>query len=105
MGQTWANQAAQQEAPQGTDRVPSAARAPSPEALAEVFLRACAVGAPCGELAAALAESVLADQGARLAAEVLRGGEHVHARAIELAELVLTRANESTDDEGGQSHG
>ena len=35
--------------------------------LAELFLRACAAGAPCADLAAALAESVLEDKAVRLA--------------------------------------
>jgi hypothetical protein len=63
---------------------------PHVSALAELLLRAAAIGAPCAELARALAESVI-DQavGVRLAIEVLAGGEHMTTRAIELAEAML----------------
>ena len=58
-------------------------------ALAELFLRACALGAPCNDLALALANAVVDAAGARLALEVLDGGEHRLARATELAGRVL----------------
>ena len=57
--------------------------------LAELFLRACAAGAPCDDLATALAECVLEDELVRLALDVLDGGEHRYARATELASAVL----------------
>ena len=57
--------------------------------LAELFLRACAVGAPCEDLATALAESVLEDDLIRLALDVLGCEEHRYARATELASKVL----------------
>jgi hypothetical protein len=62
--------------------------------LAELFLRACAAGAPCDDLATALAESVLDDDLVRLAFEVLDGGEHRYSRATELASAVLDAAAE-----------
>ena len=62
--------------------------------LAELFLRACAVGAPCDDLAAALAESVLEDDLVRLAFEVLDCGEHRYARATKLASAVLDASPE-----------
>jgi len=54
--------------------------------LAELLLRACALGAPCGELASALADAVLDSTAARLALQVREGGAHSITRAIELAE-------------------
>ena len=57
--------------------------------LAELFLKACALGAPCGDLAMALAGAVVDAAGVRLALEVLAGGEHQIARATELAARVL----------------
>jgi len=57
--------------------------------LAELFLKACALGAPCGDLATALAEAVVDAAGVRLAVDVLAGGEHRIARATELAALVI----------------
>ena len=57
--------------------------------LAELFLKACALGAPCGDLATALAEAVVDAAGVRLAVEVLSGGEHRMARATELAARLL----------------
>ena len=58
--------------------------------LAELFLRACAAGAPCDDLAIALAESVLENAAVKLALDVLDGGEFRYARATELAERVLS---------------
>ena len=63
--------------------------AEAPRGLAELFLKACSLGAPCGDLALALAEAVVDAAGARLAVEVLAGGEHQIARATELAARVL----------------
>lgn len=57
--------------------------------LADVFLRACALGAPCGELAVALANAVIDASGARVAVEILEGGEFAFARAIELAKRII----------------
>ena len=48
-----------------------------------------AVGAPCGDLAMALAEAVIDAAGVGLAVEVLAGGEHQIARATEFAARVL----------------
>jgi hypothetical protein len=59
------------------------------ERLAELFLKACAAGAPCHDLATALAESVLESVAVRLALDVLDGGDHRYARATELASAVL----------------
>ena len=72
--------------------------------LAELFLKACALGAPCGDLAAAVVDAA----GARLAVEVLSDGEHQIARATELAARVLdaeatgveTRAEQTEDASG-----
>lgn len=58
-------------------------------AVADVFLRACALGAPCGELAVALANAVIDASGARVAVEILDGGEFAVARAIELAKRII----------------
>ena len=58
-------------------------------ALADLFLRACAIGAPCDDLAVALANAVVDAAGVRLALEVLEGGEHRFARATVLAGRVL----------------
>jgi hypothetical protein len=75
--------------------------AEAPRALAELFLKACALGAPCGDLATALASAVVAAAGVRLAVEVLDGGEHQIARAAELAARVLdaTRCQTSAPEE------
>jgi hypothetical protein len=72
-----------------------------PRALAELFLKACALGAPCGDLATALAAAVVDAAGARLAVEVLGGGDHQIARATELAARVLdaTRSETSSLEE------
>jgi len=75
--------------------------AEAPRALAELFLKACALGAPCGDLATALAEAVVVAAGVRLAVEVLAGGDHQIARATELAARVLdaTRCETSSLEE------
>ncbi len=70
--------------------------AEAPRALAELFLRACALGAPCGDLATALADAVVDAAGVRLAVEVLAGGEHQIARATELAGRVLDATRRET---------
>ncbi len=57
--------------------------------LAEVYLRALALGVAADELALALADVVLGDDVVRLALAVREGGEHRHARATELAGRVL----------------
>jgi len=57
--------------------------------LAELFLRACSAGAPCTDLANALAESVLEAAEVRLALDVLEGDECLYAKATELASRVL----------------
>ena len=54
-----------------------------------MFLKACALAAPCGDLATALADAVVDAAGVRLAVDVLAGGEHQIARATELAGRVL----------------
>ena len=64
--------------------------------LVELFLRACAVGAPCDDLAAALAESVLEDELVRLALDVVEGGEYRFARATELASAVFDASAEDS---------
>ncbi len=61
----------------------------APRGLAELVLKACALGAPCGDLATVLAEAVIEAAGVELAVEVLSGGEHQIARATELAARVL----------------
>ncbi|MBN1607842.1 MAG: hypothetical protein JW940_14485 [Polyangiaceae bacterium] len=66
--------------PEGAQRV---------AAFAEVFLRACAVGAPCDELAVGLANAVLDASDARLALKVLESESHRIAFATELAGRVL----------------
>jgi len=55
-------------------------------------LERAAAGEFSEELALALAASVVARDDLQLALAVLRGGEHQHARAIELAALVLKAA-------------
>jgi hypothetical protein len=73
--------------------------------LAELFLRACAAGAPCDDLATALAESVLEDELVRLALDVLDGGEHRYARATELASMLLdaTAQRVASNPKGGSN--
>ena len=60
--------------------------------LALRYLTEGAAGRPCADLAVALAEAVLADEGVRLALEVLDGGDFMHRRATELAARVLEAA-------------
>ena len=72
-------------------------------ALAELFLRACALGAPCDDLAVALAKAVVDAAGARLALEVLDGGEHRLARATELAGRVLDSVRAEVEGKGSAS--
>lgn len=62
-----------------------------------MYLRAAARGEPCGALAIALAEAVLRAPPIQLALAVLDGGLHAHARATELAELVLADAVAADD--------
>ena len=64
--------------------------------LAELFLKACALGAPCGDLATALAAAVVDAAGVKLAVDVLAGGEHQIARATELAARVLDETRGET---------
>jgi hypothetical protein len=73
-------------------------------ALAELFLRACAIGAPCDDLAVALANAVVDAAGVRLALEVLAGGELRFARATELAERVLESVRHAAKAKGS-AHG
>jgi hypothetical protein len=75
--------------------------AEAPRALAELFLKACALGAPCGDLARALADAVVDAAGIRLAVEVLSGGEHQIARATELAARVLDAQRDASESEAG----
>jgi hypothetical protein len=72
-------------------------------ALAELFLRACALGAPCDDLALALANAVVDAAGARLALEVLDGGEHRLARATALAGRVLDSVRAEVEAKGSAS--
>ena len=62
--------------------------------LAELYLRACAVGAPCNDLAEAMANAILESEVVRLAQAVLRGAKHRHASATELAARVLEAAQD-----------
>ncbi len=73
--------------------------------LAELYLRACAAGAPCNDLAEAMAKAVLESEVVRLAQAVLSGGEHRYARATELAARVLdaAQANASLQPTGERS--
>lgn len=57
--------------------------------LAEIYLRAVAIGAPANELAETLATAVLGSELVRLAQVVLAGGEFRAARATELARKIL----------------
>jgi len=59
---------------------------------ARKYLAAGADGAPCDDLALQLASAVMNGPCVRLAGSVLAGGEHLHARATELAALVLQSA-------------
>ena len=70
--------------------------AEAPRALAELFLKACALDAPCDDLATALAAAVIDTTGVRLAVDVLAGGEHQIARATELAGRVLDATRRET---------
>jgi hypothetical protein len=58
---------------------------------AREYLSAGARGDACGHLALKLASVVLARADVKLAFEVLAGGPFAHARATELASLVLGR--------------
>ena len=71
--------------------------AEAPRALAELFLKACALGAPCSDLAVALAAAVIDAAGVGLALEVLAGGEHRIARATALAARVLDASATAED--------
>ena len=70
--------------------------------LAEIYLRAVALGAACEDLALTLARAVLTDDLGRLALAVLEDAEHRYARATELAKHVLDSAKQSdaNDREG-----
>jgi hypothetical protein len=57
--------------------------------VAREYLSAGARGDECGYLAMKLASAVLSREDVRLAFEVLAGGPFCHARATELAALVL----------------
>jgi hypothetical protein len=61
-------------------------------ALAEVYLRAVAIGAPANELAETLAQAVLGSELVRLANAVLASDEFRTARATELAARILDAA-------------
>ena len=81
--QTWTTEASSEataRALQVTERV---------AVLAELYLRACAARAPCNDLAEAMAKAILESEVVRLAQVVLKGGEHRHAWATELAARVL----------------
>jgi integrase len=67
---------------------------------ARKYLAAGAAGAPCDDLALQLASAVMSEPLVRLAGSVLGGGEHLHSRATELAELVLRSA--TVEDESAQ---
>lgn len=71
--------------------------------VARKYLAAGADGAPCDDLALQLASAVMAEPLVRLAGSVLAGGEHLHSRATELAELVL-RSVAVELDESAQPH-
>ncbi len=58
--------------------------------------------APCGDLATALADSVVDVAGVGLAVEVLADGEHQIARATELAERVLDATQGEASSRGDQ---
>lgn len=60
--------------------------------LAVLFLRACGAGAPCDDLALALARAVLDAPLVALARAVLDDGDHRFARATELADAILAAA-------------
>jgi hypothetical protein len=70
--------------------------------LAEIYLRAVALGAACEDLALTLARAVLTDDLGRLALAVLEDDEHRYARGVELAKHVLDSAEQSDakDQEG-----
>ena len=72
--------------------VPAAHDARHVAALAAAYLDAGIRGEPCGELALCLACAVLDENTVRLARLVLAGGPFAHARATELAALVLRGA-------------
>jgi hypothetical protein len=61
--------------------------------LAEVYLRAVAIGAPANELAETLANAVLGSELVRLAEAVLGPAEFRTARATELAARILDAAS------------
>ena len=58
--------------------------------LARLYLDAGADGQSCAALAHALAHAVVRSDAVKLAEDVMAGGEHAHAQATRLAELVLS---------------
>ena len=92
--QTWTSEGG------SDDPVETLSADPKSAVLAELYLRACAAGAPCNDLAVALATAVLEDDAIRLAVAVLESDEHRLARATELAERVL---NAASNDAGSRS--
>ena len=87
MDQTWTTETA----PNSPDE--TSVSAPQPTVLAELYLRACAAGAPCNDLALALANAVLDNEFVRLALSVLDSEKHRHAKATELAGKLLDAAD------------
>ena len=73
--------------------------------LAEVYLRAVALGAACEDLALTLARAVLTDDLGRLALAVLEDDQHRYARCTELAKHVLDSTEQSDAKEGEGSCG
>jgi len=96
--QTWASEGGSGEPAETLSADPKSA------VLAELYLRACTAGAPCDDLAVALANAVLDSEVVRLALEVLDSEQHRHAKATELASRLLETTNTQFAAQG-QGHG
>jgi hypothetical protein len=68
--------------------------------LARRYLEAGAEGGPCADLASALAGSVMQSEMVRLAMAVMAGGDHAHAQATKLAELIASAGAGTVEAEG-----
>ncbi len=87
--QTWASKV------QPGSPVDSPEATPRTSILAELYLHACAAGAPCNDLALALANAVLDSDFVQLARAVLDSEQHRHAKATELAGRLLESAGQA----------
>lgn len=69
-------------------------------ALARKYLEAGANGEPCADLATALAGAVMRSEVVTLAMAVMAGGEHAHAQATKLADLIASAGAGTVEAKG-----